>query len=78
MENLAIKKIDDVGRIVLPSEYRKTLGLVSGARVMVSMENNKLVIQPMSPYCKICGSTEDIDKDIPLCKSCLDKAKKTS
>ncbi len=50
-----IRKIDDLGRIVLPSQLRKSLDLQCGDELEVYMEENCLVLKKFSPACIFCG-----------------------
>ncbi len=76
MSYIAIKEIDQAGRIVLPKAYRIKMGLVTGSKVFLQEENGKLIIEAVSEKCKLCGSNEIVDIKLPLCKTCLAKAKK--
>ena len=41
-----IKQVDDLGRLVIPNEIRKFLGLTPGKKAALYLENNKLIVQP--------------------------------
>lgn len=71
-----VKTIDYAGRIVLPREYRTRMGLEPGTKVILHEQNGKLTIEPVAPKCKICECNEIIDDELPICKECLEKAKK--
>ena len=42
--NRGVKKIDDLGRIVIPSEIRKALGVKPGDGATFEIKNNKIVL----------------------------------
>lgn len=71
-----VKTIDYAGRIVLPREYRTKLGLEPDAKVILHEQNGKLTIEPVAPKCKVCEVNEIVSEELPLCKECLEKAKK--
>lgn len=69
------RAVDELGRIVLPAEYRTKVGIKAGSKLTVCEEDGVLTIRPSSRICKICGSKEDVHNEIPLCAKCLKKAK---
>lgn len=38
------RKIDDLGRIVLPAEMKKEIGLVNGLEANIEVEDHKIII----------------------------------
>ncbi len=48
------RKIDALGRIVIPSEMRQTLGLAEGDAVDVEMKNGVIVLHPLQGTCPLC------------------------
>ncbi len=44
---MALTQITPRGQITLPAEIRKALGLATGAAVEVSVEGNRIVVQPV-------------------------------
>lgn len=69
------RRIDSLGRIVLPIDYRVSLGLKEGDIVNISILKNRIIIAPNQLTCKLCGSTNDID-EIGLCTDCMQAAAK--
>ena len=70
-----VRKIDKLGRIVIPMEYRKKAGLEIDDEASITEENGRIVIARKTPSCKICGSEENLNKEFSLCKKCIDKIK---
>ena len=71
-----IKKIDKLGRIVLPLDYRKILNLCENSEVALCIEKNKIMIFPSGTSCKICGLSErELDENLGICKKCINKVK---
>ena len=76
MKSLGIvRKVDELGRIVLPIETRKRLGLGSKDPVEIFVEKDRVILKKYEPCCIFCGDASDVEKKI--CKSCLEELKKT-
>ena len=43
-----IRKIDDLGRIVLPKEIRKSLNIYSGDDLQISIDNERIILEKYS------------------------------
>lgn len=71
-----VRNIDNLGRIVLPMDFRNTLGLESGSAVNISIEGGAIVLRPLETMCKVCGSHKNVNKDLLVCASCIKKIKK--
>lgn len=67
------RKVDELGRIVLPADYREALGLTSRSGVEITLDGDKIILTAEKPMCKLCGSNEDIHPDYPICKKCIAK-----
>lgn len=68
-----VRKIDELGRIVLPIETRRSLDLEPRDGVEIFVEKNRVILQKYEPACMFCGEAEDIVtyKDKRICKACL-------
>lgn len=69
------RAVDELGRIVLPAEYRAKVGIKAGSKLTVCEEDGVLTIRPSNRICKICGSIEGVNESMPLCTECIKKAK---
>lgn len=65
------RKIDELGRIVLPADYREALGLTSRSGVEITLDGDRIILTAEKPMCKLCGTTENIHADYPICKECI-------
>ncbi|MGI8427118.1 MAG: AbrB/MazE/SpoVT family DNA-binding domain-containing protein [Actinomycetota bacterium] len=66
------RRVDDLGRIVLPAELRKTLGLREGAMLDIFLEDDRIVLTPRHDTCVFCSSRQDL-KDFRqrrVCATC--------
>ena len=68
-----VRKLDNMGRVVLPAEYRKKTGIESEVRI--TEKDGKIIIEKLAPSCKICGAEENINKEMGICEECIAKIK---
>lgn len=68
-----VRKVDELGRIVLPIETRKRLGLGAKDPVEIFVEKDRVVLKKYEPTCIFCGGSDSIVlyKEKRICKSCL-------
>ena len=74
-----VRKIDNLGRIVIPIEIRNTLGVTSGEdkdndAFEIYVSDDTIVLKKYQPGCHFCGSMEDLVEyhDERVCKSCAE------
>ena len=74
-----VRKVDELGRIVLPIETRKRLDLGPKDPVEIFVEKDRVVLKKYEPCCIFCGDADDVImyKDKRICRSCLEELKKT-
>lgn len=75
MENTAFtRKIDELGRIVIPRDFREKLGFTDKSDIRIQMANDTLVLSAAYPSCAICGSTCELKpiRGKHICKSCAE------
>ena len=70
-------KIDRLGRIVIPIQYRKALGLGENSEINVEYDERKIIITPTALTCRICGVAVSGGYELSLCESCIAKIKET-
>ena len=68
-----IRKIDDLGRIVLPIELRRTLDISERDELEICMENDRIILQKFEPACVFCGSFQNLIqyRHTNVCEDCL-------
>ncbi len=73
-----VRRVDDLGRIVIPMELRRTLGINVKDPLSISTEGEKIILQKHHDACVICGSQEEISevKGRSVCDSCIKEIKK--
>ena len=68
-----VRKVDELGRIVLPIEMRRTLDIGEKDALEIYVEGSSVILKKYKPSCVFCAPT----KDIPLftgnniCPTCL-------
>lgn len=70
-----VRQIDDLGRIVIPKELRKTLGLADGEPMEVFVEGEYVILKKYNPGCTLCGSVNHLRtvSDKLICRSCTNQ-----
>ena len=70
-----VRKVDELGRIVLPSELRKVLNINVKDSVEIYVSGELIVLKKFVPACIFCDNAEDVIsyKYKNICKSCLQK-----
>ena len=74
------RKIDKLGRVVLPAEIRKELNLSPEDTVRLSEDREQIILVKKSPVCYFCGEKGELIEFSQrfLCKNCLKELKKRS
>jgi len=73
-----VRKLDELGRVVLPVELRRKLGIDIRDAMELKVDGNYIVLQKYKPKCTFCKSTENVieKKDKLICEKCLNDLKK--
>lgn len=68
-----VRKIDELGRIVLPIELRRTLDISEKDSLEIYVEDDSIILRMYKPACIFCDSTRDIVvyKGKNVCKDCI-------
>jgi transcriptional pleiotropic regulator of transition state genes len=54
------RRIDHLGRIVIPAELRRLLGINEGDYIQFSAEDGRVVIEKLEERCTFCGASSDL------------------
>ena len=67
------RKIDELGRIVLPVELRRKLGIDDRAQLEIYVEGNSIILQPSGQTCVFCESVKSLikHKGSMVCNACV-------
>lgn len=73
-----VRKIDEVGRIVLPIEIRKTLNMETRDAVEIFVDSDQIVLRKYEPSCIFCGNADNVKmfKGKLVCASCAKQLSK--
>ncbi len=60
MDRGIVRKMDALGRIVIPSETRRLFNMREGDELTISVEEESIKLQKLEATCTFCGSTEEV------------------
>jgi transcriptional pleiotropic regulator of transition state genes len=73
-----VRRIDDLGRIVIPMELRRTLGINVKDPIAISVDGDRIILHKHRDSCSICGAEDAVSnvKDRAVCAGCVAEIKK--
>ncbi|KAA5806045.1 AbrB/MazE/SpoVT family DNA-binding domain-containing protein [Thermoanaerobacterium thermosaccharolyticum] len=74
-----VRKVDELGRVVIPIELRRTLNIAERDALEIYVDGEQIVLKKYEPACIFCGNAENVVnyKGKNICKNCLDDLKKS-
>jgi len=68
-----VRKVDELGRIVLPIELRRTLDIEVRDPLEIYVDGNQIVLKKYEPACIFCGNAKDVIhyKGKNVCTGCM-------
>ena len=68
-----VRKVDELGRIVLPIEMRRTLDIAERDSLEIYVEGDSIILKKYQPACIFCGSSKDLVsfKGKNVCPDCI-------
>ena len=68
-----VRKVDELGRIVLPIELRRTLNIDIRDPLEIYVDGESIMLKKYQPACIFCDSAKDITifKGKNICATCL-------
>lgn len=78
MKNTGVeRKIDELGRIVLPKSMRNRLDIKENDLLEISTDGESIILRKKQSACVFCNSTEEtvLFGEKLICKVCLEKLK---
>lgn len=72
-----VRKVDELGRIVIPIELRRTLEINIKDPLGIYVDGDQIILKKYNPSCIFCSNAKDIInyKGKNICKECLEKIK---
>lgn len=73
-----VRQVDELGRIVLPIELRRTLGIEMRDPLEIYVEGEQIVLKKYNPSCIFCSGKENIFvyQGKNVCENCINDLKK--
>ena len=70
-----VRKVDELGRIVLPIELRRTLDIAVKDALEIYVDEGTIILKKYEPSCIFCGNSKDVIsfKGKNICPKCLDE-----
>lgn len=68
-----VRAVDDLGRIVIPIELRRTLDIAERDCLEIFVEGEQIILKKYEPSCLFCGQSRDVFnyKGKNVCHSCI-------
>lgn len=72
-----VRKVDELGRIVLPAELRNSLGIEKKNPLEIYVESEYIILKKYQPDCIFCGDVKDVIlyKGRNICPTCFEEMK---
>ena len=72
-----VRKVDELGRIVLPIELRRTLGIQIKDPIEIYVDGDYILLKKYEPACVFCGNAKDVVRDLDknVCADCIKELK---
>ncbi|MGY5241207.1 AbrB/MazE/SpoVT family DNA-binding domain-containing protein [Clostridium tertium] len=73
-----VRRVDELGRVVLPVELRRTLNINEKDSLEIFVDGDAIVLRKYEPNCVFCGEGGNIInyKSKNICENCLKELKK--
>ena len=73
-----VRKLDNLGRIVIPIELRKSMGIVIKDTLEIFTEGDQIILKKYQPGCIFCGDARNVKifQGKMICENCLNDLKK--
>ena len=73
-----VRKVDELGRIVLPVELRRTLNIAERDALEIYTDGGSIVLKKYEPSCVFCGDTRGVTSYMGknICANCMKELKK--
>ncbi len=70
-----VRKVDELGRVVIPIELRRTLNIAEKDALEIFVDADQIVLKKYEFACTFCGSTELMQtfRGKNICGTCLEQ-----
>lgn len=68
-----VRKVDELGRVVLPVELRRTLDIEEKDALEIFVDEETIILKKYEPACIFCGNAKEITnfKGKNICPDCI-------
>lgn len=68
-----VRKVDELGRVVIPIELRRTLGISEKDALEIYVDGERIILKKYEPACIFCGNAEKVThfRGKIICSDCL-------
>lgn len=72
-----VRNIDELGRLVIPKEMRKKMGIGESSPVEIFVEDDRIIVTKYQDSCIFCGGGTELQsfKGKRICLSCIEEMK---
>lgn len=70
-----VRKVDELGRVVIPIELRRTLGIEVKDALEIYVDGEKIILKKYEPACIFCGNADNVKHfgGRIICRECISK-----
>lgn len=75
-----VRKVDELGRVVIPIELRRTLQINEKDPLEIYVDGEKIILKKYEPTCIFCGNAENLHRyrEKNICADCLQQLRQVS
>ena len=68
-----VRKVDELGRIVLPIELRRTLDIPEKDAIEIYVDGESIILKKYEPTCIFCGDGRNVEnyRGKNICANCM-------
>ena len=68
-----VRKVDELGRVVLPIELRRTFGIEERDALEIYVDDDSIILKKYAQACVFCGGTDDVTafRGKNVCRKCI-------
>ena len=68
-----VRKVDELGRIVLPIELRRTLDIAEKDAIEIYVDGESIILKRYEPTCIFCGDGRNVEnyRGKNICANCM-------
>ncbi len=72
-----VRKVDELGRVVIPIELRRTFNIAEKDALEIFVEGDNIILKKYDPACVFCGEAKNVKtlKEKNICPACLEEMK---